>query len=110
MTRARDLLLLPRLSCNVAANAWANAVDLGFPGLPAFDPTALPSSSLPPVDPDTNIQDRPTFETEAALIATLATRIVRITPSTPRHRFCGDSAKHQRRPQAVFSGLWPPAK
>lgn len=81
MTRARDLLLLPRLSCNVAANAWANAVDLGFPGLPAFDPTALPSSSLPPVDPDTNTQDRPTFETEAALIATLATRIVRITPS-----------------------------
>ena len=80
-TRARDLLLLPRLSCNVAANAWANAVDLGFPGLPAFDPTGLPPSSLPPVDPDTNTQDRPTFETEATLIATLATRIARITPS-----------------------------
>ena len=47
-TRARDLLLLPRLSCNAAANAWANAVDLGLSGLPAFDPTGLPPSSLPP--------------------------------------------------------------
>ena len=80
-TRARDLLLLPRLSCNAAANAWANAVDLGLPGLPAFDPNGLPPSSLPPVDPDTNTQDRPTFETEAALIAALATSIMRITPS-----------------------------
>lgn len=80
-TRARDLLLLPRLSCNVAANAWANAVDLGFLSLPAFDPTGLPPSSLPPVDSDTNTQDRPTFETEAALIAARVARIVRITPS-----------------------------
>jgi len=80
-TRARDLLLLPRLSCNVAANAWANAVDLGVQGLPAFDPEGLPRSSLPPMEPDTNTQDRATFETEAALIASLATSITRITPS-----------------------------
>ena len=69
------------MSCNAAANAWANAVDLGLPGLPAFDPTGLPPSSLPPVDPDTNIQDRPRFETEAALITSLATSLIRITPS-----------------------------
>ena len=36
--------------------------------LPSFDPAGLPPSSLPPVDPDTNTQDSPTFETEAALI------------------------------------------
>lgn len=80
-TRARDLLLLPRLSSNLPANAWANAVDLGFSGLSPFDPTSLPPSSLPPVDPGANTQDRPTFETEAALIAARATRIARITPS-----------------------------
>jgi len=80
-TRARDLLLLPRLSCNVSANAWANAVDLGVQGLPAFDPVGLPPSSLPPMEPDANTQDRATFETEAALIASLATSITRITPS-----------------------------
>jgi len=80
-TRARNLLLLPRLSCNIAANAWANAVDLGFSGLIPFDPASLPPSSLPPLDVGVNTQDRPTFETEAALIAARASRIKRITPS-----------------------------
>jgi ATP-dependent exoDNAse (exonuclease V) beta subunit len=80
-TRARDLLLLPRLSCNLPANAWANAIDLGWFGLSPFDPTSLPSSSLPPVDSFTNTQDRAIFETEAALIAAHATHITRITPS-----------------------------
>jgi len=80
-TRARDLLLLPRLSSDLPANAWAKAVDLGFSSLTPFDPTGLPPSSLPPLDADTNTQDRPTFETEAALIAARATRIARITPS-----------------------------
>ena len=80
-TRARDLLLLPRLSSDVPTNAWANAVDLGIPGLSAFDPTGLTPSSLPPIDSGANIQDRPTFETEAALIASLSRHIERITPS-----------------------------
>jgi ATP-dependent exoDNAse (exonuclease V) beta subunit len=80
-TRARDLLLLPRLLCDLPANAWAKAVDLGFSSLSPFDPTSLPPSSLPPVDPGTNTQDRATFETEAALIAARATRIARVTPS-----------------------------
>lgn len=80
-TRARDLLLLPRLSSDLPANAWANAVDLGFPSLPHFDPTGLPPSSLPPLDAGANTQDRPAFETEAALIAARASRIVRVTPS-----------------------------
>ncbi len=80
-TRARDLLLLPRVSCDIAANAWANAVELALQSLPPFDPEELPPSSLPPMDPGINAQDRPTFETEAALIMSLATSIERATPS-----------------------------
>jgi exodeoxyribonuclease-5 len=80
-TRARDLLLLPRLSSDLPANAWVNAVDLDLSGLPSFDPTGLPPSSLPLVEAGANTQDRPTFQTEAALIAARATRIVRVTPS-----------------------------
>jgi exodeoxyribonuclease-5 len=80
-TRARDLLLLPRVSVNASANPWVNAVDLELDSLSPFDSTGLPPSSLPPIDAGTNAQDRPTFETEAALIASLASHVVRITPS-----------------------------
>jgi hypothetical protein len=73
--------VIARLSCTRAANAWANALDLGVQGLPVFDPEGLPPSSLPPMEPGTNTQDRPIFETELALIASLATSIRRITPS-----------------------------
>ena len=80
-TRARDLLLLPRLPGGVAANAWVNAADLGLSDLPSYDPAGLPPSSLPSGDTGTNNQDRATFETEAALMSARATRIARITPS-----------------------------
>jgi exodeoxyribonuclease-5 len=80
-TRARDLILLPRVSCDLPANAWANAVELALQNLPPFGSEGLPASSLPPMDRDRNTQDRPTFETEAALVTSLATNIVRVTPS-----------------------------
>jgi exodeoxyribonuclease-5 len=80
-TRARDLLILPRHSCNLSPNAWINAVPVGLSELPAFDDKSLPSTAASTADPVTNTQERAVFEAESALIAERTPRFRRLTPS-----------------------------
>ena len=80
-TRARDLLLLPRLSRGVSDKSWVKAVDLRLDTLAAFDPDRLPPARLPSVDEASNTQDRAVFASEADLIASGALRLRRILPS-----------------------------
>jgi exodeoxyribonuclease-5 len=80
-TRARALLVLPRVASALSDKAWINAVDLALSALPALDTATLPPSALPPLDPATNSQDRPLFETQAAFIGSRETRLRRVTPS-----------------------------
>jgi ATP-dependent exoDNAse (exonuclease V) beta subunit len=79
-TRARDLLLLPRLPFPSAASTWMGALDLQLPTLPAFDGSSLGQPhSYRTIEP-VNGQDRATFVREAERIAARTRRIRRVTP------------------------------
>ncbi len=80
-TRARDLLLLPRMPCKLSDNAWCEAVPLALGDLLPFDATGLPASALPQRNDQPNAQDVATFATEAAMIVANTRRIERVTPS-----------------------------
>jgi exodeoxyribonuclease-5 len=80
-TRARALLVLPRVASALSDKAWINAVDLALSDRPALDTATLPPSALPPLDPAINAQDRSLFETQAAFIVSRETRLRRVTPS-----------------------------
>ncbi len=79
-TRARDLLLLPVLSCGAPKSSWAAALALGAESLDSFTADGLGEARHEGEDAAANIQDRPRFETEAALIAARTRRIERLTP------------------------------
>ncbi len=79
-TRARDLLLLPHLSCGAPKASWMAAILLGLEHLSPFDTDRLDEVSLHRAEDPANRQDRAQFEVEAALIASKTHRITRITP------------------------------
>jgi exodeoxyribonuclease-5 len=79
-TRARDLLLLPALSCGAPTSSWAACIVLGAETLDAFAANELGEARHEREDEVENAQDRPRFETEAALIAERTRRIKRLTP------------------------------
>ena len=79
-TRARDLLLLPNFSTGVPKNSWMERFGLTYDGLDPFDPASLPAGLVHEREEQPNIQDRPVFEAEAALIASRTQVIERITP------------------------------
>ena len=80
-TRARELLVLPRLDVDAAASAWLSVVDLGLPELPALDLDHLPPA-VGVAEPDTrNRQTRAVFAAEAAAIAERTHAIVWWAPS-----------------------------
>ena len=80
-TRARELLVLPRLDVDAARSAWLSVVDLDLIGLPAVDLDHLPSE-LGAGEPDVeNEQTREVFGSEAAAIAERTRSIVWRTPS-----------------------------
>jgi exodeoxyribonuclease-5 len=70
-TRARELLVLPRLDVAPAGTAWISLVDLGLDELPAL---ALDGEGAPAAarSPAINQQTRELFEGEAAIIAAAA--------------------------------------
>ena len=80
-TRARELLLLPRLDVNAAASAWLSVVDLDLTELPAFDLDHLPSEMGTAETVTENRQTREVFAAEATEIAEHTHRIVWRTPS-----------------------------
>jgi ATP-dependent exoDNAse (exonuclease V) beta subunit len=90
VTRACDLLLLPRQS-ERKANDWMSIVDLRIDDLPIFDPRAIVyAPSLPDIEKSHNTQDETTWRCEAATIAAACRSIVWRSPS--RHEMPPDAA------------------
>jgi exodeoxyribonuclease-5 len=81
VTRAYDLLLLPRQS-ERKANDWMSIIDLRLDDLPSFDPRAIMyAPDLPDVAEPHNSQDETTWHCEAAIIAATRRSIVWRSPS-----------------------------
>jgi ATP-dependent exoDNAse (exonuclease V) beta subunit len=88
ITRACDLLLLPRQS-ERKGNDWMSIVDLRLDGLPSFDPrTIVYAPDLPDAAEPQNTQDETTWRSEAAAIAATRRSIVWRSPS--RHEMPSD--------------------
>ena len=80
-TRARELLVLPRLDVAARASAWISRVDLALPALPAFDLDQYPSEIPMGGTSAENTQTRAIFASEAAAVAASHRSIVWRTPS-----------------------------
>ncbi len=80
-TRARELLVLPRLDVDAARTAWLSVVDLDLPGLPALNLDRLPAEVGAGEPVTENEQTREVFAAEAAAIAERTRSIVWRTPS-----------------------------
>jgi ATP-dependent exoDNAse (exonuclease V) beta subunit len=80
-TRARELLVLPRLDVAAKSSAWISLLDLSLPGLPRLDLNHLPADATFGAAPAENDQSREIFAAEAAAIATRLRRIVWLAPS-----------------------------
>ena len=80
-TRARELLVLPRLDVDAARTAWLSVVDLDLPGLPALDLDRLPAEVGAGELGVENEQTREVFGAEAAAIAERTRSIAWRTPS-----------------------------
>jgi len=81
-TRARDLLLMPRMpGAGTTRNTWWSLIDFQLDALPALNdvgPGSLPAPSEPP-----NGQDLATWREEAARIRASIPRFERTTPHLP---------------------------
>lgn len=80
-TRARELLVLPRLDAAQSKSAWISLVDLSLAELPAFDLSHLPEELGAAVAQTVNIQTRDSFAAEAAALLDKRQRLVWLTPS-----------------------------
>ena len=80
LTRARDLLLLPRQSERVPGD-WLSLLSLDIEALPVFDATRFERRLHRPLAGAANTQDPATWEREAATIAAAERRIVWRAPS-----------------------------
>ena len=80
-TRARELLVLPRLDVASRGRAWISLVDLALPELPALELQQHPPEMAIRDAESENEQTREVFAAEAAAIAGGARRIVWRTPS-----------------------------
>ena len=80
-TRARELLVLPRLDVAAADSAWLSVVELGLEALPALDLERLPPEMDAGEPEAENAQTRESFAAEAAAIAARTHRIVWRAPS-----------------------------
>jgi len=80
-TRARELLVLPRLDVDPAGTAWLALLDLSLADLPAIDLAHLPVEPGAAEAPHVNPQTREVFQQEAAAIAEQQHRLVWLAPS-----------------------------
>ena len=80
-TRARELLVLPRLDVDAVRSAWLSVIDLDLPGLPSLDLDHLPSEVGAREPGLANEQTRAVFAAEADAIAERTRSIVWRTPS-----------------------------
>jgi ATP-dependent exoDNAse (exonuclease V) beta subunit len=80
-TRARDLLVLPRLDTTPSKSAWIGLLDLSLADLPGLDVSHLPLGAATAGAGAGNAQTRAAFATEAAAIAARQTRLHWLAPS-----------------------------
>ena len=80
-TRARELLILPRLDTTPSKSAWIGLVDLSLSQLPSLDISHLPPDIAAADAGAGNVQTRATFAAEAEAIATRQTRLTWLAPS-----------------------------
>jgi exodeoxyribonuclease-5 len=80
-TRARELLVLPRLDTTPSKSAWIGLVDLSLAELPGLDVSHLPADVAAAGAGVGNTQTRATFAAEAEAIAALQTRLTWFAPS-----------------------------
>jgi exodeoxyribonuclease-5 len=80
-TRARELLVLPRLDATPSKSAWIGLVDLSLAGLPGLDVSHLPAGLTAASAGAGNTQTRASFAIEAEAIAAAQTRLTWLAPS-----------------------------
>ena len=80
-TRARELLILPRLDVAHTKAAWISLVDLLLPDLPAFDASQMPPDPIEAPAGEANGQTREIFAEEAAGIVERQTSLTWLAPS-----------------------------
>ncbi|WP_158934081.1 exodeoxyribonuclease V subunit beta [Burkholderia sp. S171] len=80
-TRARELLVLPRLDSTPSKSAWISLLDLSLADLPALDLSHLPSDMGATATAQGNSQTREVFVAEAAAIADCHHRLTWLAPS-----------------------------
>ncbi len=80
-TRARELLVLPRLDTTPSRSAWIGLLDLSLADLPGLDVSHLPSGEGAAGAEAGNAQTRAVFATEAATIAARQVHLTWLAPS-----------------------------
>lgn len=80
-TRARELLVLPRLDAPPSKSAWIGLVDLSLAALPGLDVSHLPAGFTATAAGAANAQTRASFAAEAEIIAAGQTRLTWLAPS-----------------------------
>lgn len=80
-TRARELLILPRLDVTPSKSAWIGLVDLSLAALAALDTSHLPPDPVVVAGGHGNSQTRETFAAEARTIAARQMRLKWLAPS-----------------------------
>ncbi|WIM13828.1 UvrD-helicase domain-containing protein [Enhydrobacter sp.] len=80
-TRARELLVLPRLDTTPSRSAWIGLLDLSLADLPGLDVSHLPPGEAAAGPGAGNTQTRDIFVAQAAAIAAGQTRLVWLAPS-----------------------------
>ncbi|MEN6541688.1 UvrD-helicase domain-containing protein [Parvibaculum sp.] len=80
-TRARELLVLPRLNTAPSKSAWIGIVDLSLAELPGLDVSPMPAGIATAGAGASNGQTRESFAAEAEAIAARQTRLTWLAPS-----------------------------
>jgi len=80
-TRARELLVLPRLDATPSKSAWIGLVDLSLAALTGLDASHLPTGFTATAAGAANAQTRASFAAEAETIAAGQTRLTWLAPS-----------------------------
>ena len=85
-TRARELLVLPRLDVAAKSSAWISLLDLGLVNLPALDLRHLPPDVGAAAATAENRQTRETYAADAAAIAARSSTDYLAGTEPPRRR------------------------
>ena len=80
-TRARELLVLPRLDAAPSKSAWISLLDLSLAELPALDLSHFPPDMGTTTPAEGNAQTRESFAAEAAAIADRRRHLTWLAPS-----------------------------